>query len=66
VLDAFNTQVQEELEKSAFSSECSSWYKNADGRVINNWSGTVEEYRTSTEVLSLDDYLQLAETGTGK
>ena len=66
VLEAFNAHVQEELEQSAFSSECSSWYKNEDGRVINNWSGTVEEYRSSTQELNLEDYLQLAEQGTGR
>jgi cation diffusion facilitator CzcD-associated flavoprotein CzcO len=66
VLEKFNAHVQEELDKSAFSSECSSWYKNEDGRVINNWSGTVNEYRAHTQDLQLDDYLQLAETGQGK
>ncbi|MET3934769.1 NAD(P)/FAD-dependent oxidoreductase [Arthrobacter sp. OAP107] len=66
VLEKFNAHVQEELDKSAFSSECSSWYKNEDGRVINNWSGTVNEYRAHTQDLQLDDYLQLAESGQGK
>lgn len=60
VLERFTTYLQEELEKSAFSSDCSSWYKNEDGRVINNWPGTVEEYRSKTHDLRLDDYLQLA------
>lgn len=66
VVEKFNAHVQEELQKSAFSSECSSWYKNEDGRVINNWSGTVEEYRAHTHDLQLDDYLQLAESGPAK
>jgi cation diffusion facilitator CzcD-associated flavoprotein CzcO len=66
VVEKFNAHVQEELQKSAFSSECSSWYKNEDGRVINNWSGTVEEYRSHTHDLQLDDYLQLAESGPAK
>jgi cation diffusion facilitator CzcD-associated flavoprotein CzcO len=66
VVEKFNAHVQEELEKSAFSSDCSSWYKNEDGRVINNWSGTVNEYRAHTQDLQLDDYLQLAESGPGK
>lgn len=56
VLSAFSQRVQNELANSAFSSECSSWYKNADGRVINNWCGTVEEYRTVTRELKLADY----------
>lgn len=42
---AYNDHVQQELAESAYSSDCSSWYKNAAGKVINNWYGTVEEYR---------------------
>jgi cation diffusion facilitator CzcD-associated flavoprotein CzcO len=60
-LEEFTTYLQEELGKSAFSSDCSSWYKNEDGRVINNWSGTVEEYRALTRQLKLEEYLQLTE-----
>ncbi|MHA7179385.1 flavin-containing monooxygenase [Arthrobacter sp. MDB2-24] len=63
VLEQFTAYLQEELSKSAFSSDCSSWYKNEDGRVINNWSGTVEEYRSKTHDLRLEDYLQPAEQG---
>ncbi|MBF4476668.1 flavin-containing monooxygenase [Rhodococcus rhodochrous] len=56
VLRSFNTRVQEELEQSAFSASCTSWYKNADGKIINNWCGTVEEYHAETEKLLLADY----------
>ncbi|QJU54778.1 NAD(P)/FAD-dependent oxidoreductase [Herbiconiux sp. KACC 21604] len=56
VLREFSTRIQGELERSAFSSECSSWYKNDEGRVINNWSGTVEEYRVQTRKLELADF----------
>ena len=45
VFNRYNDNIQEEMKDSAFSSSCSSWYKNAAGRVINNWSGTVEDYR---------------------
>ncbi|MBM9465951.1 flavin-containing monooxygenase [Nakamurella leprariae] len=41
----YNDLVQQRLIGSAFSADCSSWYKNAAGRVVNNWYGTVEEYR---------------------
>jgi hypothetical protein len=46
VLASYNKDLQNAMEGSAFSSDCSSWYKNAAGKVINNWSGTVEEYRS--------------------
>ncbi|WP_297323164.1 NAD(P)/FAD-dependent oxidoreductase [uncultured Bartonella sp.] len=45
VFNRYNDDIQEDMKGSAFSSTCSSWYKNAAGRVINNWSGTVEDYR---------------------
>ncbi|QPK79654.1 NAD(P)/FAD-dependent oxidoreductase [Corynebacterium lizhenjunii] len=59
VLASFNERIQKELEASAFSADCSSWYKNEDGRVINNWSGNVAEYYELTDSLQLEDY-QLA------
>jgi hypothetical protein len=45
------------MEGSAFSSDCSSWYKNAAGKVINNWSGTVEEYRSLAGQWRPADYM---------
>lgn len=62
-LRSFNVRIQEELENSAFSADCSSWYKNEDGKVINNWSGTVKEYHTLTHELDLADYQQAAVAG---
>ena len=56
VIDEFNTRIQKELEASAFSADCSSWYKNEEGRVINNWSGNVAEYYELTDELKLNDY----------
>lgn len=55
-LHQFNVEIQDELQKSAFSSDCSSWYKNEDGKVINNWSGTVAEYHHLTESLDMEDF----------
>lgn len=55
-LHQFNVEIQDELQKSAFSSDCSSWYKNEDGKVINNWSGTVAEYHHLTETLDIEDF----------
>lgn len=56
VLRAFAEKTQADLQKSAFSADCSSWYKNADGVVINNWSGNVAEYHDLTRTLNLADY----------
>lgn len=51
-----NEFIQNELQKSSYSSECSSWYKNAAGRVVNNWYGTVEEYRSGVGSIGPDAY----------
>ncbi|KAF2819287.1 flavin-binding monooxygenase-like protein [Ophiobolus disseminans] len=46
VTDAFNEQMQEQLGRSSFADpKCGSWYKNKEGRITNNWSGTVVEYQ---------------------
>ncbi|NMV39322.1 flavin-containing monooxygenase [Ralstonia insidiosa] len=45
--DDYNRALQAAMGGSAFSADCSSWYKNAQGKVINNWSGTVDEYRAA-------------------
>ncbi|MGN5478034.1 hypothetical protein ACTMU2_16830 [Cupriavidus basilensis] len=42
--DDYNRALRAAMGGSAFSADCSSWYKNAQGKVINNWSGTVDEY----------------------
>ncbi len=48
VMAQFNRQLQDDLRESSWAGSCTSWYKTADGRVTNNWSGTVEEYKART------------------
>lgn len=45
IFQSFNRNIQSELTSSVFSSGCSNWYTNADGKVINNWPGTIDQYR---------------------
>ncbi|AVD89964.1 NAD(P)/FAD-dependent oxidoreductase [Pseudomonas sp. SWI44] len=54
--NTYNDSLQTNMQSSAFSSDCSSWYKNAAGKVINNWSGTVDEYKALAADWNLDDY----------
>lgn len=56
IFAAFNERLQKDMARSSFSAECSSWYKNAAGKVINNWSGTVDEYRAKA-AWAAQDYL---------
>lgn len=53
---AFCDQVQDDMAASAWVGSCRSWYKNASGRVVNNWSGTVNEYREITGEFRIEDY----------
>ncbi len=57
VLAEFNQRIQAQLQGSAFSADCSSWYKDASGKVVNNWSGTVDEYRALASEWQSSDYL---------
>ncbi len=56
VLERFNADLQEELRGSSFAGSCNSWYKTPDGRITNNWSGSVEDYKARTKTLNLSDY----------
>ena len=56
VMARFNRQLQDDLRESSWAGNCVSWYKTADGRVTNNWSGTVEEYKARTARFEPDEY----------
>jgi cation diffusion facilitator CzcD-associated flavoprotein CzcO len=47
VAEQFDVGLQAEMSGSAWAGSCTSWYKNAAGRVVNNWSGPVEAYRAA-------------------
>lgn len=45
---AYDDALQAEMAGSAWAGDCNSWYKNAAGRVVNNWSGLVQAYIDET------------------
>ncbi|KAL4791684.1 hypothetical protein BDV19DRAFT_401108 [Aspergillus venezuelensis] len=54
----FNKSLQEELAKSSFAdSNCSSWYKTDEGKITNNWAGTVIDYQRNLAKVSWEDYV---------
>lgn len=58
--DSFNDKIQAILKESSFADpNCASWYKNSEGRITNNWSGTVVEYQ---EMLSKVDWADFETT----
>ena len=55
-MERFNCDLQERLHGSAWLAGCTNWYKTADGRITNNWCGSVEDYKAETAQLQLSDY----------
>ncbi|KAI9691425.1 MAG: hypothetical protein M1822_007496 [Bathelium mastoideum] len=53
----YNERIQEELNGSSFADpNCTSWYKNAEGRITNNWCGNAIDYQKLLSVVKWDDY----------
>ncbi|MGA6206092.1 flavin-containing monooxygenase [Nocardia testacea] len=52
---AFNDALQKRLERTPWNF-CSSWYRNAAGKITNNWPGTVTRYRRRVRRLDPRDY----------
>lgn len=56
VMAAFDARTQRELQRTVWAVTGKSWYKNEDGRITNNWSGTTLRYWWSTRRANLSDY----------
>ncbi|MEV6876419.1 NAD(P)/FAD-dependent oxidoreductase [Amycolatopsis sp. NPDC051128] len=59
VEERYDAEVQKRLGRSVWSA-CTSWYRQADGRVTTNWPGLVTEYDRRTRRLDLRDYRVVA------
>jgi cation diffusion facilitator CzcD-associated flavoprotein CzcO len=60
VLEAWNDRLQQDLARTVWNDTDHSWYKNAAGRITNNWSGSTIRYWWSTRTPDLDAYHQVA------
>jgi len=56
VMDRYNRRLQTALSKTAWTAGCSSWYKTASGKVVNNWSGFTADYWRRTRHPNWHDY----------
>ena len=65
LFNQYNQKIQQQMASSAFASDCSSWYKNAAGKVINNWPLDVEAYRQAAQ-FQAHDYHQHHEVREGE
>jgi cation diffusion facilitator CzcD-associated flavoprotein CzcO len=55
----YDDEVQARLGRSVWTG-CTSWYRQADGRVTTNWPGLVTEYDRRTRRLDVRDYRVVA------
>lgn len=58
VAEKFDTETQARLSGSVWT-KCSSWYRNASGRVTTNWPGISAEYRRRA-IFRAEDYEQVS------
>jgi hypothetical protein len=63
VMRAYNAQLQAVLERTVWAKTGKSWYKRADGRITNNWSGTTVAYWWRTRRPYLEHYQRKARGG---
>ncbi|WP_449066353.1 flavin-containing monooxygenase [Planomonospora algeriensis] len=47
-MDAWRRRLERALDDMVWQAGCTSWYKNAAGRVVNNWPGPTTLYRRLT------------------
>lgn len=59
-LETYDARLQAEMAGSAWAGSCTSWYKNAAGRVVNNWSGPVAAYQAIMAQFDRAAYADLA------
>ena len=52
----YDAKLQERLVNTPWN-RCSSWYRNASGRITNNWPGATVLYRMLTRKFDESDYL---------
>jgi hypothetical protein len=55
VEERYDREVQQRLGRSVWTA-CTSWYRQADGRVTTNWPGLVTEYDRRTRRFDVADY----------
>lgn len=59
---AFNETLQNDLARSVWAEGCGSWYKNAEGKVTNNWSSFTARYWWETRNPDFAEYNEIPQT----
>jgi cation diffusion facilitator CzcD-associated flavoprotein CzcO/acetyl esterase/lipase len=55
VAEQFDAEMQRRLARTVWTG-CRSWYRTASGRIVNNWPGSVREYRLRTGRFMASEY----------
>jgi cation diffusion facilitator CzcD-associated flavoprotein CzcO len=61
----FNAKIQAELRRTVWAETDHSWYKDAAGRITNNWSGTTTRYWWKTRKVDFGCYRHVARSPRG-
>ena len=58
VVETYNRDLQAKLSRSAFAHPgCTSWFKDEQGRILNNWAGSAIEYQKRVCFIDWSDFL---------
>ena len=52
----YNQKLQVQAEKTVWSSNCTSWYKTVDGKIVNNWPRASWYYFLQTRKVEINDF----------
>jgi acetyl esterase/lipase len=54
----FNRDIQDALSRTTWADRrCNSWYKNAAGRITQNWPSHTRDYAAAVKTVNFDDYV---------
>ena len=56
VMARYNEELQQQLAHTPWAGACTSWYKTADGKILNNWPDTAEAYANAVAEFDPDAY----------
>jgi hypothetical protein len=56
VMARYNDEIQAALAHTPWAGSCTSWYKTADGKILNNWPHTAGAYAEAVARFDPADY----------
>lgn len=52
----YNAQLQQDLARTPWAGDCTSWYKTPEGKILNNWPHTASAYAAAVARFEPADY----------